>query len=143
MIEIISVRELRYHSPKEVPIEKEDVIKNDKYYCTIQHIYDKTRQKVAQKTKEVYGEENFTIMWREVCYLYDKEFLNKLISIWKEKVFKKAAKTTEEINPEKEKEKEIIEGCLQDDSIQLELEEYFLSDFWKNTSLASMGTEKK
>lgn len=140
MIEILNVRELRYSSPTEVPIEKKEVIRDKRYYYTIQHLYEETRKKVSQKTKEVYGDECYKNIWREVSGLFDKEFLTKLISIWKEKVFKEIMKISKEISLEKEQQ--IIQECLEDTSFQVELELYFLSDFWNNISLRSMSTEK-
>lgn len=140
MIEIISVREIRYSSPIEVPIEKKEVIRDKRYYYTIQHLYEEARKKVSQKTKEIYGDEHYKNIWREVSGLFDKEFLIKLISIWKEKVFKKIIKISKEISLEEEQQ--IIQECLEDNSLQVELELYFLSDFWNNISLSSMITEK-
>ena len=137
MIEIVSVRDLRYHSPIEVPIEKKDVIRNSRYYHTIQYLYDDIRKKLAVKSKEIYGEENLKNIWVEVSALYDKNFLTKLISIWKEKVFKKSIEILEEVSLEKENE--IIQNCLTSDSMHAELEKYFLLEFWKETSLSSMG----
>ena len=137
MIEIISVRDLRYHSPIEVPIEKKDVIRDKRYYPTIQYLYDDIRKKLAVKTKEIYGKENFKNIWLEVSTLYDKNFLTKLIFIWKEKVFKKSIKILGEVSLEKENE--IIQDCLTSDSMHAELETYFLLGFWKETSLGSMG----
>lgn len=136
MIEIISVRDLRYHSSIEVPIEKKDVIRDKRYYPTIQYLYDDIRKKLAEKTRETYGEVNFKNIWIEVSRLYDREFLTRLLSIWKEEVFKKFIKILEEISLEKEKE--IIQDCLKSDSMHAELEKYFLLDFWKETSLSSV-----
>lgn len=124
MIEIISVRELRYSSPIEVPIKKQEVIRDNKCYPTIQYLYNEIRKKLAEKTKEVYGEENFKNVWKEVTCLYDKEFLNKLISIWKEKVFEESIK----ISGETYAEKEMIQKCLKSDELKVKLETYFLSD---------------
>lgn len=126
MIEIMSVRELRYSSPIEVPIEKKEVIRDNKCYPTIQYLYDEIRKKLAEKTKEIYGEENFKNVWKEVTCQYDKEFLNKLLYIWKEKVFEESIKISGEINAEKEKE--VIQKCLKSDELKVKLETYFLAD---------------
>lgn len=140
MIEILGVRELRYSSPEDVPIRKEDVIKDVKYY-KIQSIYDYIRKMLSEKTKRVYGEIHTKDIWNQISSLYDKNFLNKFISIWKRKVFEKASSISQEIDLQKERE--IIEECLKDNSIQAELEEYFTSEFWKGTHLFKLYEEEK
>ena len=139
MIEILAVRELRYSSIEDVPIRKEDVIKDRRYY-KIQATYDSIRKMLSEKTKRVYGERHTRDIWNQISSLYDQNFLSQFILIWKRKVFEKAAKISEEID--EKKEREIIEECLEDSSIQAELKEYFASEFWKGTHLSELCEEK-
>lgn len=139
MIEILNVRDLRYASIEEVPIKKEDVIKDVKYYKVLS-TYDLIRKMLSEKTKRVYGERHTRDIWNQISSLYDQNFLDHFILIWKGKVFEKAAGISEEID--EKKEREIIEECFEDKSIRKELEEYFSSEFWKGTHLPELCEEK-
>ena len=140
MFRIETIKGRRYSSIKEVPIKKEDVLGNTNYYLKVQTTYDGIREKLSEKTKKVYGERHTRDIWMQITSLYDRNFLNKFIFVWQEKVFLKVGmcSCSEEINSQREKE--IIDECLNDESIQTELEEYFLSDFWKNTHLSELYT---
>lgn len=140
MIEIISVRELRYSSPEDVPIKKQEVIRDSKYYTEIQITYDKIRKMLLEKVKEKYEIIHIKDAWSQVSNQYDREFFNRLIYVWKRNVFDKTKTISKEIVLQKEKE--IIEECFKDGSVQLEVEEYFASEFWKGIHLSKICEEK-
>lgn len=127
MIEIISVRETLYASPKDVPITKEELIKKD-YYSQISSIYNNVRKTLLEKTKKAYGESYVEDAWKQISSLYDQKFLNKFISILKRRIFEKNESVSNEM----------IRGLLRENSIQTELEQYFTLEFWKGTNLSKL-----
>ena len=126
MIEIVEVKEARYNSVDEVPIEKYKVMRNKKYCQNIQKSYEKIRKEFHEQWKEN-SKENESSEWKEIVRIFDKNFINAFLCIWKENVFEKSINfSRDELGLEKEKQ--LIEEALEDGKIQEKVKQFFLEN---------------
>lgn len=126
MIEIVEVKEARYNSVDDIPIVGSEVIMNKKYCQAMQESYSETRKAFHNQWRES-CEEYKEAEWKKISIIFDRNFINTFLCIWKENVFEKSQDySKEELGPEKERE--LIETTLFEGTIQKKVREYFLEN---------------
>lgn len=126
MIEKVNEKEARYNSVDDIPIERNAVILNRKYCEALQESYSKIRKEFYNQWRKSYKECKKSD-WKKVSRIFDRNFINSFLCIWKEKVFEKSQKFSKQ-ELDAEKEKEIIEEALFEGTVQKEIREYFLEN---------------